>query len=230
MNERHERFGGSVYLLEPDVKHSRGALRDLDVARDDVRSALADVLVEQAELAERDHDPALVEALLLRVTIHDPDGLRMARWQAPARVDFTSEPPGARVLAARYERDDEGRLQLGAPQELGVTPLVGQELAPGSYLWTLQAAGRAEINYPVLLRRGEHFVQTIDLPAAAEVPPGYVYIPPGRFLIGSADDEDLRRSFFTAPPLHEVRGDLQAAKEMAVFHRRLLRSLPPDAP
>ncbi|MBL8971591.1 MAG: SUMF1/EgtB/PvdO family nonheme iron enzyme, partial [Myxococcales bacterium] len=205
--------------------------RGLDVARDDVRSALADVLVEQAELAERDHDPALVEALLLRVTIHDPDGLRMARWQAPARVDFTSEPPGARVLAARYERDDEGRLQLGAPQELGVTPLVGQELAPGSYLWTLQAAGRAEINYPVLLRRGEHFVQTIDLPAAAEVPPGYVYIPPGRFLIGSADDEDLRRSFFTAPPLHEVRGDgFLVAREETTYGDWIafLETLPPD--
>jgi len=28
---RHKRFGGSVYLLEPDIKHGRGALRDLDI-------------------------------------------------------------------------------------------------------------------------------------------------------------------------------------------------------
>ncbi len=29
---RHRRFGGSLYLLEPDVKQGRGGLRDLDVA------------------------------------------------------------------------------------------------------------------------------------------------------------------------------------------------------
>src|SRR5690606_40256581 len=30
--ERHDRYGGSVYLLEPDVKNGPGGIRDLDVA------------------------------------------------------------------------------------------------------------------------------------------------------------------------------------------------------
>jgi serine/threonine protein kinase/formylglycine-generating enzyme required for sulfatase activity len=177
----------------------------LDPGRADVRRALADVLFEQALLSERDRDDERAEALILRVEVHDPQGERLARWRAPARVSVTSEPPGAEVTVARYERDADGKQQLGEAQLLGAAPLGPVLLPPGSYLWTLSAEGRASVNYPVLLRRGEEFAATIDLPRPQDVPPGFVYVPPGRFLVGSADDEALRRGFLTAAPLHEAR-------------------------
>lgn len=34
-----------------------------------------------------------------------------------------------------------------------------------------------------------------------------IYVPPGRFLFGSADSTDLRRGFLNAPPVHEVQTD-----------------------
>jgi formylglycine-generating enzyme required for sulfatase activity len=34
------------------------------------------------------------------------------------------------------------------------------------------------------------------------VPDGYAYIPPGRFLYGSSDNEDVRRTLLNAQPLH----------------------------
>ena len=35
-------------------------------------------------------------------------------------------------------------------------------------------------------------------------PANMLYVPPGRFLFGSADSSDLRRGFLNAPPVHEV--------------------------
>jgi formylglycine-generating enzyme required for sulfatase activity len=143
-------------------------------------------------------------ALVMRVELYDADGSRMARWRAPGRISVASDPPGATVTAARYERDGDGRLRLVDERTIGAAPTAVEELAPGSYLFTLSAAGRAFVRYPVLLRRGEELRPTVSLPPEELAPRDFVYVPAGRFLYGSADDEDLRSAFFTAPPMHEV--------------------------
>jgi formylglycine-generating enzyme required for sulfatase activity len=56
----------------------------------------------------------------------------------------------------------------------------------------------------VLLARGETLAVALELPPAAAAPPGMIYVPPGRFLFGSADSGDARRGFLKAAPLHEV--------------------------
>jgi [protein-PII] uridylyltransferase len=72
--KRHERYGDSVYLLEPDVKLGSGGLRDLEVARW-MLAALAsgegdplDLLVTSGALDQRELDAArAAEAFLWRV-------------------------------------------------------------------------------------------------------------------------------------------------------------------
>ena len=76
------------------------------------------------------------------------------------------------------------------------------ELAPGSYLVTASVPGRPTVRLPVRLGRGERRAEEIQLPA--QVPAGFVYVPAGRFLYGSADLEELRGAFFNTAPLHEV--------------------------
>jgi formylglycine-generating enzyme required for sulfatase activity len=103
-----------------------------------------------------------------------------------------------------YVDEPDGRRTLGEARSLGVTPLAPQELPPGSYLLTFAAEGAAEIRLPLLLRRAEAVAVAPSLPAADRVPDGFVAIPAGRFLFGTAVDEDLRKGFLAAVPLHEV--------------------------
>ncbi|MCY0998668.1 SUMF1/EgtB/PvdO family nonheme iron enzyme [Myxococcus sp. MISCRS1] len=87
---------------------------------------------------------------------------------------------------------------------LGQTPLRDLSLPAGSHLLLIEAPGRVPVRVPVLLRPGESFSQELTLPEPPQVPEGFVYIPPGRFLQGASESEYLRRAFFFAPPLHEV--------------------------
>ena len=65
--KRHERYGDSVYLLEPDVKMGRGGMRDLEIARWMLMGDL-DVLVGNGALDARELEAArAAEAFLWRV-------------------------------------------------------------------------------------------------------------------------------------------------------------------
>ncbi|MBL9106711.1 MAG: SUMF1/EgtB/PvdO family nonheme iron enzyme [Myxococcales bacterium] len=177
----------------------------LDPARPELRREFADVLLAQAALVER--DPAQAEALatlLDRVALYDEGGERLARWNAPARLTVASSPPAARASLQAYVDGADGRRTLGPTRTLGATPLAAVELAPGSYLLHLAADGAAAVRVPVLLRRGESLAIEPELPPAAAVPAGFVAVPAGRFLYGAASDNDLRRGFLNAAPLHEV--------------------------
>jgi formylglycine-generating enzyme required for sulfatase activity len=82
---------------------------------------------------------------------------------------------------------------------LGLTPIARVQLPEGSYHVRLTHPARAPVELPLLLTHGAREQRRITLPAT--VPEGYRYIPPGCFLLGSADPEEVR-GFLQAAPMH----------------------------
>ncbi len=111
---RHERFGGSRYLLEPDVKHGCGGLRDLDLVlwamqiRKGVRTP--DEAVRASLLVSREAE-ALVAAQSAIWTIRQQLHLRAGRRQD--RLTFEDQEE----VAARLGYGDEPSSSAG---QLGV--------------------------------------------------------------------------------------------------------------
>ncbi len=75
--ERHERYGGTVFLVEPDLKHGPGGLRDLAALEWALRATYRSA--DLGELAEQEHVPPNMAALLqeardivlrLRIALH----------------------------------------------------------------------------------------------------------------------------------------------------------------
>lgn len=177
----------------------------LDPARSGIRGAIGDVTVERIGIAEEFHVEDRRADLMLRLASYDPDGARMSALTAPPRISLTTTPPGATVSLEKYE-DRDGRKVAVAVGELGQTPLHDVVLAsgPGSYRLSLLAPGRVEVKYPVLLAQGERFETEISLPEEKGALAGYVYVPAGRFLLGSAEPEPLRKGFMVCSPMHQA--------------------------
>jgi formylglycine-generating enzyme required for sulfatase activity len=199
----------------------------LDPGRPELRARFADVTLARLLAAERDHREAERDELLERLKAYDAEGERLRLLETPAVLSVTSEPTGARVTLRRY--DARGHLQEA--EALGTLPLAGHPLPPGSYLLELRLEGHAPVRLPLMARRGAPLALHVPLPRAEALPPGFLYVPAGRFQSGFAGDEDVRRGFFGAAPLHEVdtgpyligRTEVTFADWMAY-----LRALPPE--
>ncbi|HEX5751989.1 MAG TPA: SUMF1/EgtB/PvdO family nonheme iron enzyme [Archangium sp.] len=198
-----------------------------DPGRAGTRHLLAGALYERLVLAERDHQDALRGHLLRQLELYDETGEYRRRFHAPGRLELETRPAGATVRVQQYV-EEEGRPRLGPHRPLGTTPLAGVALEPGSYRLELHLAGRPPVLYPLLVTRGEQLHLRLPLPAS--VPEGYVYVPPGRFLFGSRDEELVRRVFLQTQPLHTVRtGGYLIARHEVTYGEwlRFLRALPP---
>jgi serine/threonine protein kinase/formylglycine-generating enzyme required for sulfatase activity len=167
--------------------------------RRDLKDRIADALVDYIEMDGR--SLAEREAGLRHLASFDEGGARTHRLNAPAIVRIDTTPAG---IAAQIETYDPGTHFLaGPPRKVGTTPLE-LSLEPGSYRLTFEeTATHVGFHYPVLLGAGEKLTKSIRVPIRSNVPKGFVFVPAGRFLFGS-DNEELRGVFLETIPLHAV--------------------------
>ncbi len=218
----------------------------VDAARTDVQGLLGDVLYERAALAEGRTTPRSATSCSSASASTTTAESAAAAGTRP-RTSPSRAPSGARVAVFRFTSSPTAGLHApstslapGAPdlpgqtllklRDLGPAPIPDLTLEPGSYLLTLAMPGRSPVRYPILLARGEDLRLTIPLPLLTHVPDGFVYVPRGRFLFGSAADEEVRRAFFNTAPLHPVEtGAYLIAKNETTYAEWLtyLGALPP---
>jgi formylglycine-generating enzyme required for sulfatase activity len=177
----------------------------LDPTRAELRARLADLIREQLLISEEQRRPERVRALAARLERYDDDGTRRLALAAPGKVTVHTRPAASVIALERYERDPERGRRW--PRPVALPP--GGEAAPltlpaGSYRLSARAPGRAEVIYPFELGRGEPLAIDLGLPAAAEIPSGFAYVPAGALWFGDAD-EQMRTGFLGAVPIHRRR-------------------------
>ena len=179
------------------------AAQILDPSNDEARGLLAEVLFERALLAESRYESKPAAEFRERLSLYDGDGEYERRWDTPGQVSVLVRPAGMEVSVAKYSEDASGRIVLGEARPLGQTPVAPQELQQGSYLLRI-GSDDAEVHYPLVVQRAEELEVNFVMPDVAKIADGMVYIPPGRFLYGSSNEESMRKLFFFATPLHQV--------------------------
>ncbi|MBL8623198.1 MAG: SUMF1/EgtB/PvdO family nonheme iron enzyme [Myxococcales bacterium] len=191
-----------------------------------LRRRLATLLVEHAALLEAEFDAVGADALIARAALYDR--AQGDRWHAPSRVTVTAR--GATSISAARYVDQGGRLVLDAPVASVAGARATLTLAPGSYRLALATADGVVVMMPVAVARGEASTVALALPRAAELPAGFVYVPPGHFLAGSRDPDSFRTMLLEAAPQHRRRtaGFLIARDETTYGDWiEFLRALPP---
>ncbi|WNG62085.1 protein kinase [Archangium gephyra] len=221
------------------TRASRNLERALDRERHHVgtRRLIAELAYERALLAERFHQ-SREHAEWVRRLEQEVDSARVGtewlqRLVAPADLEIITTPPGAHVELERYTQAEGTfrREPVAEARSLGPTPIARLRLPEGSYMLHVTQPGRVPVDLPLLLSHGARETVRLTLPTA--VPEGYVYIPPGCFLQGSAEPEAVRRFSFGAP-IHRFclnEGYLIGQHEVTFGDwLTYLDDLPPDAP
>lgn len=183
-----------------------------DSSRADTRAVLARLLHQRASLAQAFHQYERRDEFVQRLAVYDSPGTYLVKWQAPGRVNLTVTPAHATVKIAAVEEVDGNRV-VGAATAFQAD----QGLAPGSYVLDVTAPGYAPVRHTLLLQPNETLAVDLRLPQQGAVPPNFVVIPKGRFLVGSGDEAQRTSFLYTVPLHHRDTADFLIAKYETTF-------------
>ena len=168
--------------------HLLGALR---LAPDNAlaKQTLADMYWERllAASATRQKAHAARYAELLR--IYDEEGRYAARLKGDGTLEVQTTPPGASVTLYTYV-EERPLLVARGERVLGESPVASFHLPMGSYLLIIKKEGFADTPCPVRIDRLEDESIHVNLYTPDEIGQGFVYVPAGQFLMGSANGQD----------------------------------------
>ena len=170
--------------------------------RADLRDELARVRYQRAWLAELEFRKSDVPRHLEKLSAVDPANTFRAQWATPSRLLVTTDPPGADVVLEEFKTGSNGVITTEPTRQLGPSPATAGSVSPGSYRLVIRKQGYTHVQHPFVMERGVDQTIAVKIPRADQVPDGFVYVPGGPFLVGSAD-EQLRAGFLDAEPLHQ---------------------------
>jgi formylglycine-generating enzyme required for sulfatase activity/predicted Ser/Thr protein kinase len=200
----------------------------LDPSRRQTRERLADIRHEHLAFADEFRIGSKAEILRERLASADTGGKRAQPLDAPGAMELRTSPAATTVVLERFDRAKmTGRRDATIIGRFGGA--ASTSLPAGSYRLSLDGPGLATIQYPFTVEGGQRVVIDLRLPPSADVPRGFVYVPPGELWFGDSD-ELLRSQFLSTVPIHRraTRAYLIAARETTYGEWiEFLRSLPP---
>jgi len=191
LEDEAKRLDVAVALREAEwLETLQGALT-IDPELPEAHAALANHYRDERLAAERAHREADVVRAEARLRAHDR-GQYAALLRGEGRLTLVTDPPGAEVILEQYVEQGR-RLVPKVVGTFGPTPIRELPLKKGSYRLRIRAPGRAEVFYPVLIERGDHWdgvapgesePYPIVLPREGELGPDDCYVPAGWCWVG----------------------------------------------
>jgi serine/threonine protein kinase/formylglycine-generating enzyme required for sulfatase activity len=195
LEDEAEQLDREVALRETDwIQEVHSALA-MDPELPEAHAALADHYRDKLLEAERNRCPADATRFEALLRAHDR-GRHADVVAGMGTFTLVTRPEDARVTLYRYHLRRR-RLVAEPLGDIGPTPIIELALQRGSYLLRIQAPGRAEVRYPVLIERGHHWRGyppgasepfPIALPLTDEIDENEVYVPAGWAWTGGDPD------------------------------------------